>query len=504
MSGPLTRPVVAMDPCRRFAICTLPCAGLPAGLLPFLLATPDTPAPAHVPFKGSIAITKNQEQAFMKKHLLFPALTLLPLLSAAQALVENFDDVTTLATSGWTMTNQSTPVGTGSWFQGNAGVFPSHNGADTAYVGVNFNSITGSGEISNWLITPAVNVQDGDILAFWTSTSTGSTWNDRLEVRASAGTMTMPAGASDVGSFTDLLLTVNDGYDLSYPESWTRYEIVVAGVGTTPVAMHYAFRYNVADGGPSGTNSNYIGIDAVFIGDPGNQPPAELCTPVLDCTDGDVITNVTFGDINNDTGCSPDGYGDYTSMSTTVQADSFTPISVTVGDGWPFESVSVWIDLDNSSTFDANEFTFIATGTDEALTGSIGIPAGTPDGTYRMRVRLAAVDNTTATSNMACDASQEYGETEDYTVVVGTGTGIGETASNGFSFHPNPVQDLLQINTTRQLKAMAAYTMLGRAVALNTPVNDGRIDVSALASGVYVFQLTFVDGSVETFRVTKQ
>src|SRR5690606_2921945 len=204
------------------------------------------------------------------------------------------------------------------------------------------------------------------------------------------------------------------------------------------------------------------------------------------------------------TGCSPNGYGDFTSMTTTVQAGSSTPISVAVGGGWSSESVSVWIDLDNSSTFEETEFTYIGTGTAAALTGSIEIPAGTPDGTYLMRVRVAAVGSATATGNMACDETQGYGETEDYTVVVGTGTGIEETASNGFSFHPNPVQDLLQINTTRQLKAMAAYTMLGRAVALDTPVNDGRIDVSALASGVYVFQLTFVDGSVETFRVTKQ
>lgn len=440
----------------------------------------------------------------MKKQLLFPVLSLLPLLSAAQALVEDFDDVSTLAASGWTMSNQSTPAGVASWFQGNPDAFPSHNGADSAYIGVNFNSIAGSGEISNWLITPTVNVQDGDILAFWTSGFAGTEYNDRLEVRASAGTMTTPNGTSDVGSFTELLLTINDAYDLSYPGSWTRFEIVVSGVGATPVARNYAFRYNVVNGGPAGDNSDYIGIDAVFIGDPGSQPGTVLCIPELDCTDGDIISNVTFGDINNDSGCSPDGFGDYTSMSTTVQAGSSTPISVTVGDGWAFESVSVWIDLDNSNSFDGNEFTFIATGTDETLTGSIAIPAGTPDGTYRMRVRLAAVGSATATFDMACDESQGYGETEDYTVVVGTGTGIGESASNGFSFHPNPVQDVLQINTTRQLKTMAAYTMLGRAVALDTQVNEGRIDVSALASGVYVFQLTFVDGSVETFRVTKQ
>lgn len=43
--------------------------------------------------------------------------------------------------------------------------------------------------------------------------------------------------------------------------------------------------------------------------------PVAYCTPALDCTDGDLISNVTFAGINNTTTCSPAGYGDYTSVS---------------------------------------------------------------------------------------------------------------------------------------------------------------------------------------------
>lgn len=199
----------------------------------------------------------------MKKILLSSLVACLPFFGFGQILSEGFDDITNL--SGWTMTNQSSPIGSTDWFQGNATVFGSHSGADTSYIGANFNNTAGSGTISNWLITPTVEVKDGDTLSFWTRTATGSIWDDRLEVRSSQGSMTLPNGASGVGSFTNVLLVINDNYSLSYPEEWTNYLIVVSGVGETPVSMNFAFRYNVLNGGPSGSVSNFIGIDDVLI-----------------------------------------------------------------------------------------------------------------------------------------------------------------------------------------------------------------------------------------------
>src|SRR5690554_3634186 len=112
--------------------------------------------------------------------------------------------------------------------------------------------------------------------------------------------------------------------------------------------------------------------------------PSLYCIPVLDCTDGDSITNVTFQEIDNTTTCSPSGYGDYTAMVATVQSNGTFPISVSVGDGWDVESASVWIDFDNSGSFEENEFFYIGTGSGEALAGNISIPAAVADGDYRM------------------------------------------------------------------------------------------------------------------------
>src|SRR5690606_22029355 len=92
----------------------------------------------------------------------------------------------------------------------------------------------------------------------------------------------------------------------------------------------------------------------------GDTPePGTYCEPELDCTDGDLILNVTFAGINHDSGCSPNGYGDYTNLVGNVNAGETYPIEVTVGDGWAFESVSVWIDYNNNGTFEENEFTYV-------------------------------------------------------------------------------------------------------------------------------------------------
>ncbi|QAA81519.1 T9SS type A sorting domain-containing protein [Aequorivita sp. H23M31] len=228
------------------------------------------------------------------------------------------------------------------------------------------------------------------------------------------------------------------------------------------------------------------------------------CTPELDCTDGDMITNVTFQEIDNTTSCSPNGYGDYTAMEATVQSGGTYPISVSVGNGWAYESVSVWIDFDSNGTFDEDEFFYIGTGSAQALTGNIAIPAGTTDGNYRMRVRVAAVGEASATWDMSCDEDQGYGETEDYTVVVDGVVGVQDYSNLNFSYHPNPMSEILNISANRTIESVSAYNVLGQQVISNKQFADGKVDVSTLPTGTYIFRVTFEGGLEENFKVLKQ
>lgn len=183
-----------------------------------------------------------------------------------------FDGTTAdLATNGWISTNQSNPVGASVWSVPTAPstAFPEggYSGGVTSYVLVNFNSTTGVGTISNWLISPVVSVQDGDIVTFYTQTTgdgTGTVYPDNLELRMSTAgaTSVVPSGGdSDVGDFTALAVEVNPTLDTAgYPFDWTQFSYVVSGVPSL-TDCKFAFRYYVTDGGPSGDNSNIIAVD---------------------------------------------------------------------------------------------------------------------------------------------------------------------------------------------------------------------------------------------------
>ena len=209
----------------------------------------------------------------MRKTLLF-AFVFAAMTSQAQTnlLTENFDtlgDPITLPT-GWTAINRSAPVGTTTWFRGGAGTtFGGYNGGQTGYIGANFNSTTGVGVISTWLMSPVLTLQNGDVISFYTRTATGSIYADNLELRLSTNgaASAEPTGPVGVGDYTTLALTVNEVFPLAsgYPQEWTEKTYTITGV-ENPTEMRFAFRYTVPDSaGPSGNNSNFIGIDAVTV-----------------------------------------------------------------------------------------------------------------------------------------------------------------------------------------------------------------------------------------------
>lgn len=187
-----------------------------------------------------------------------------PPLATLGGVTEGFDDITTLAGDGWAQINNSSPLGTTDWFQGNPAVFLSHAGADDSYIAANFNNTAGS-DISNWLITPVVDLGALDSFSFFTRTTTGNTFPDRMEIRISTNGASSDVGATaaSVGDFTTLVDSINPNLMMNgYPQDWTEFSysnLGLSGMG------RIAFRYFVTDGGPLGNNSNFIGIDSFTL-----------------------------------------------------------------------------------------------------------------------------------------------------------------------------------------------------------------------------------------------
>lgn len=188
--------------------------------------------------------------------------------SAAQAgvvLTEGFDDITTLAAAGWSFVNNSNPLGTTGFFQGNPGVFSAQSGAADSYIAANFNNADFGGTISNWLISPTFTLFDGETLSFFTRGEAAG-FADRLEVRFSLAGDSADVGTTtdSVGDFSSVLTTINANLDpFGYPADWTMFNVVFSGI-TDPngVLGRFAFRYTVPD---TSVNGNFIGIDSLTL-----------------------------------------------------------------------------------------------------------------------------------------------------------------------------------------------------------------------------------------------
>jgi hypothetical protein len=183
-------------------------------------------------------------------------------LHAGVILSEGFNNISTLAGSGWTMVNNSSPAGITGWFQGDTGVFTSHSGAPDSYIAANFNNAAFGGNISNWLITPELSLRYETHLVFYTRTDPSLAAPDSLEVRLSMTGASVGSSDSSVGDFTSLLLAINPALTVDgYPTGWTQYTLSVAEQGGS-VTGRFAFRYAVPD---TSANANYIGIDDVSV-----------------------------------------------------------------------------------------------------------------------------------------------------------------------------------------------------------------------------------------------
>ena len=185
----------------------------------------------------------------MTQLALAAALALASLGSAQAALLsEGFDDISTLAASGWVRTNNSVPVGN-DWFQGNGGIFPSQAGGPDSYIANNFTATSSAtGLVDAWLISPELSLAAGATLSFYTRTADAG-FLDRLEVRFSDGS------SSATSSFATLLSTIGDASP--YPLDWQAVSVLLPSAATG----RFALRYNVNNA----LDADYIGIDSVEV-----------------------------------------------------------------------------------------------------------------------------------------------------------------------------------------------------------------------------------------------
>jgi serine protease len=223
----------------------------------------------------------------------------------------------------------------------------------------------------------------------------------------------------------------------------------------------------------------------------------EYCT-VTGATEYEWIESVEFGDISNTSG-NDQGYGNFIDQSTAVIAGQSYPIVLTPGyEGMAYsEYFKVWIDYDNDGSFAEMEVAFDAgQGTTTGVSGNVTIPENAIAGACRMRVAMGYVSWFTGNDPPPACGDVGEGEAEDYCVTILPSLGVEDEQMATFVSYPNPATDVWNIQWPgATVTEVRLYTSIGQQAWAGKP-QDGRIDVSGLAPGLYVATVLTKEGAL--------
>ena len=185
-----------------------------------------------------------------------------------------------------------------------------------------------------------------------------------------------------------------------------------AGIDVDPTSFYVTLPPN-AQTTETLTVSNIGELDLVYdvttvINTKGNKA---YCTASGGCDE--YISRVIFNTIDNTSGCS--NYGDYTGISTTVNAGDTHSLTIENGNVYTADDLGVWFDWNQDDDFDdAGENVVCDIDNSGQGTFSITIPSNATAGTTTMRIRMKW-------SGSDCGSpcgTTTYGEVEDYSINI--------------------------------------------------------------------------------------
>ena len=324
-------------------------------------------------------------------------------------------------------------------------------------------------------------------------------------------TLTSPSNGNTEESFTPTLMWNSDSNATSYD-----VEVATDSAFTNIVASENVTTNSYTLSGLSQVTTYYWRVKGKnFCGDGSYSSAFSFTT--MNCTacasNGTAFdtatTLVKFNTIDNPSGKSNGGYGDYTSMITTVtQGESHTiTVNANTGGSSFTTHTLVWIDWNQDCDF----------GNDEKY--DLGDVSNATDGVTSLSPLSITIPNTAFIGNTLMRVSTRYnvdpiacgenfdGEVEDYTVIVeGNPASIEDFAFSGFNLYPNPstgefTLNLEVINTEKV--SVQLFDIRGRLINeknfFNTNANfSEKINFNHTAKGLYLVKIT--NGNKQTTR----
>ena len=210
----------------------------------------------------------------------------------------------------------------------------------------------------------------------------------------------------------------------------------------------------------------------------------------INCTLGDGFVGLVIGDIDNSaSGCSTDGYGNFTTMTTDLEQGGTYDLTITTG--YSNQYIRVWIDLNDDYVFDTNSDELILDNHLIAAVGTSTVQVTIPsDATLGSHVMRAKANWNSVVPDDACEVTS-YGETEDYTVNIVESLGINDIELADLRIYPNPV-DGNYVTIKSPIggdKQIELFDINGRRV-LSTIITGDRLDISSINTGFYMVEVT--------------
>ncbi len=268
-------------------------------------------------------------------------------------------------------------------------------------------------------------------------------------------------------------------------------------VALAPSTQHY---WRVRSSNPCG-NAAYSSVFSFTTSNP------DYCSSTYTEAGSEYILNVTFGDINNDSGDeNADGYEDYTGISTDLDAGSTYTLSVTINtEGDYLDHCFAFIDWNKDYVFDTAteriDLGNISNVTAGVLSADVTVPETAASGNTTMRVLIEYEDATDGVGQGACDADHltEWGETEDYSLnIINNTTGVAENTFNVFNLFPNPSDGVFNLqleSENNDAVQVQLYDVRGRLLDSKQLTETAssinlRLDYSGIHTGIYLLKVT--------------
>jgi len=96
------------------------------------------------------------------------------------------------------------------------------------------------------------------------------------------------------------------------------------------------------------------------------------------------------------------------------------------------------------------------------------------------------------------------GGQSDVMIDISESLSIGDNNIDGFVFYPNPVENVLNLNSNLTIEKVELFNILGQNV-MNTSINatSSQLDTSGIAKGVYILRVT-AEGQIANYKLIKK